>query len=159
MELIKWSDQYATGIPGIDNEHGELIATINSFYSKLTQHSDKDELINILNNIYGTIHAHFMLEERLMKKHGYDEYEEHRDDHVRLLDDIRDITMDLEKTSDFDEQQLKIKLNDWFLIHFKTHDSRLHKLEQLIASHEEANSGFMIGLKKLKARFFKIRSR
>lgn len=154
MELIKWDDKYATGISGIDKEHGELFATINSFYRKLTKDSDKDELINILNDIYGTIHAHFMLEERLMKKHGYDEYEEHRQDHARLLDDIRDITMDLENKSDFDEQTLKTRLNDWFLIHFSTYDSRLHKLEQLIASHQEANSGFIIGLKKLKARFF-----
>lgn len=153
MELIKWSDKFATGISGVDNEHEELIATINSFYLKQSEHSDKDESIHILNNIYGSIHAHFMLEERLMVKHGYDEYEEHKNDHARLLDDIRDITMNLEQTLDFDEQQLKIKLNDWFLIHFKTHDSRLHKLEQLIASHEEANSGFVIGLKKLKARF------
>lgn len=152
MELIEWSDKYATGIPGIDKEHGELIATINSFYSNLTQHSDKDQLINILNDIYGAIHAHFMLEERLMEKHGYDEYEPHRNDHARLLDDIRDITMDLENTSDFDEQLLQTKLSDWFLIHFKTHDSRLHKLEQLIASHEEGAGGLVSGLKKLKAR-------
>lgn len=153
MELIKWSDQFATGISGIDHEHKHLIATINSFYSELTQQPDKDELINVLNDIYGIIHAHFMLEERLMESHGYDEYEEHRDDHARLLDDIRDITMELEKSSDFDELQLKTKLTDWFLIHFKTHDSRLHKLEQLMASHGGANTGFITGLKKLKEIF------
>jgi len=153
MDLIKWSDKYATGIPGVDKEHGDLIATINSFYTKVTQPADKDALINILNDIYATIHAHFMLEERLMQSHGYDEYEAHRGDHARLLDDIRDITIDLEASSDFDEKLLQKKLNDWFLIHFKTHDSRLHKLEQLIASHAQADSGFMHGLKKLKARF------
>lgn len=153
MELIEWNDQFATGIAGIDHEHEELIATINSFYSKLTEDSDKDGLINILNDIYGTIHAHFMLEEKLMKRHGYDHYAEHSDDHARLLDDLRDIAMSLESPSDFNEQQLKIKLNDWFLVHFKTHDSRLHKLEQLIASQSDANKGFMSGLKKLKAMF------
>lgn len=150
MELINWSSKYATGIPGIDNEHRELIESINTFYSKLTQDSDKSELISILNDIYGTIHAHFMLEERLMKKHGYDEYEEHRDDHARLLDDIREITIDIEETSDLDEQQLKKKLSDWFLIHFKTHDSRLHKLEQLIVSHNESDGVFITALKKIK---------
>jgi len=153
MELVEWSDKFATGIAGIDNEHEELIATINSFYSKQAEHPDKNELIYILNNIYGSIHSHFMLEERLMVKHGYDEYEQHRDDHARLLDDIRDMTIELDKTSDFDEQQLKIKLNDWFLVHFKTYDSRLHELERLIANHENVNSGFIGGLKKLKARF------
>ena len=153
MELIEWSDKFATGIAGIDSEHEELIATINSFYSKQTDQSDKDELIDILNNIYGSIHAHFMLEERLMVKHAYDEYEQHRNDHARLLDEIRDMTIELEKTAVFDEQQLKVRLNDWFLIHFKTYDSRLHKLEQLIANHEDFSNSFIAGLKKLKARF------
>ena len=155
MELIEWNDQFATGIAGIDHEHEELIATINSFYSKLTEDSDKDGLINILNDIYGTIHAHFMLEEKLMKRYGYDHYAEHSDDHARLLDDIRDITIALESPSDFDEPQLKIKLNDWFLVHFKTHDSRLHKLEQLITRHEQADNGFISGLKNLKTIFLK----
>jgi len=153
MELIEWSDMFATGIPGVDNEHEELINTINSFYLKQTDHSSKNDLIHILNNIYGSIHAHFMLEERLMVKHGYDEYEKHKNDHARLLDGIRDITLELEQTSDFDEQQLKKKLNDWFMVHFKTYDSRLHKLEQLITSHKKVDHGFMSGLKKLKAQF------
>jgi len=150
MELIKWNEKFATGIPGIDTEHEELIATINSFYSNLSQHSGKAELINILNDIYGTIHAHFMLEERLMERYGYDEYVVHRDDHAKLLDDIREMTIDFETTSDFDEELLKKKLNDWFLIHFKTHDSRLHKLEKLIASQKQADSKAITSLNKLK---------
>ncbi len=128
MELIKWSNDYATGIAGIDSEHEELIAMINSFYSKQTLSFDKDELINILNNIYGAIHAHFMLEEKIMIKRAFDQYEEHKNDHARLLDDIRDITLELEQTSGFVEQNLKMKLNDWFLTHFKTFDARLHNL-------------------------------
>ena len=149
MELIKWSDKFATGIPGIDSEHQGLIETINSLYVKHQSDADKDELINILNNIYGSIHAHFMLEEKLMVKNSYDKYEEHRDDHARLLDDIRDITTELEQTSNLDEQQLKSKLNDWFLVHFKTHDSKLHKLEQLIASHKKEKGGILSSVKKL----------
>jgi len=131
MKLIEWNDQFATGISGVDHEHEELISGINSFYSKLTQQPDKNELVDILNDIYGTIHAHFMLEENVMKKYAYDEYEQHRDDHARLLDDIRDIITDLENTLDFDEQQLQARLTDWFLIHFKSFDSRLHRLERL----------------------------
>lgn len=153
MALIEWNDQFATGISGIDHEHQELVATINSFYSKLNQDPDKDSLIAILNDIYGIIHAHFMLEERLMVKHSYDAYAEHRDDHARLLDDLRDITIDLETPSNFNEEKLKLTLNDWFLNHFKTHDSRLHKLEQLIANHAESTNGFTFLLKKLKALF------
>ena len=149
MELIKWSDKFATGIAAIDSEHEEMIASINSFYLKQNEDSNTDELVNILNNIYGAIHSHFMLEERLMKKHGYAEYEDHKNDHAKLLDDIRELTMELEHTSKLDEEQLKIKLNDWFMIHFKTFDSNLHQLEKLIAGNKNATSGLVSRLKKL----------
>ena len=149
MELIKWSDKFATGIAAIDSEHEEMIASINSFYLKQNEDSNTDELVNILNNIYGAIHSHFMLEERLMKKHGYAEYEDHKNDHAKLLDDIRDLTMELEHTSKLDEEQLKTKLNDWFMIHFKTFDSKLHLLEKLIADNKNATGGLVSRLKKL----------
>lgn len=128
MELIKWSDRFAIGISGVDHEHQELINSINSFCLNLEQDTAKDELINILNNIYATIHSHFMLEEKEMKKNAYDEYKQHRDEHAELLDEIRGFAIDLESSSDFDPQQLKQKLTDWFLIHFKTYDARLHKM-------------------------------
>lgn len=128
MELIKWNDQFATGIPGVDHEHEELIASINSFCLSLKHDSAKDELINILNNIYATIHSHFMLEEKVMKKNAYDEYEQHRSEHAELLDGIRDLTMELESSFDFDPHKFSQKLTIWFLTHFKTHDARLHKL-------------------------------
>jgi hemerythrin-like metal-binding protein len=149
MELLEWRDEFATGISGIDFEHEELINSINAFYSRLTQRTEKHVLINILNEIYGAIYSHFMLEEKLMEKNGYDEYEEHRKDHMRLLDDIRDITTELEKTSEYDEDKLREKLGEWFSIHFKTYDARLHKLEQLIASQGSRSGGLMSSFKKV----------
>ncbi|MCK5387312.1 MAG: hemerythrin family protein [Gammaproteobacteria bacterium] len=128
MELIKWSDQFATGISGVDHEHEALIESINSFCLNLEQDSAKDELINSLNNIYATIHSHFMLEEKVMKKNAYDEYQQHRDEHAELLDDIRDLIIELESSLDFNPQKFSQKLTIWFLTHFKTHDARLHKL-------------------------------
>lgn len=149
MELIEWSDKFATGVPAIDSEHEELINSINSFYHKQKEGIDKSGSVQILNDIYASIHAHFMLEERLMQKNAYVEYEQHKNDHARLLDDLRDITMELEETSQLDEQQLKNKLNDWFMVHFKTFDSRLHKLEQLIATNKATKSSFITHLKNL----------
>jgi len=148
MKLLEWRDEFATGISGVDYEHEELINSINTFYSKLTEDSSKEVLVNTLNDIYADIYAHFSLEEKLMEKSGYDEFEQHRDDHMRLLDDIRDITTELEDTSEYDEEQLRKKLGDWFSVHFQTHDARLHKLEKLLAS-QESSGGFMSSLKKL----------
>ena len=154
MSLIKWREEFETGISGVDHEHQELVALINSFYVALINNTNKDKLVNGLNDIYGAIYSHFMLEENMMEKYSYDQYQQHHDDHVNLLDDLRDITDELEASDKFDEEQLKTKLSDWFSIHFKTHDARLHKLEELIASGKADDHTIKSFLKNAKDSLF-----
>ena len=134
MALIEWRDDFNTGISGVDHEHQELIASINSFYAALDNSVDKENLVDRLNDIYSAIYSHFVLEEKLMEKYNYDQYEQHHGNHVNLLDDIRDITDELETSQFFDDQHLKEVLNNWFSVHFRTHDARLHHLQELIES-------------------------
>ena len=129
MALIEWREEYSTGIAGVDYEHQELIKLINSVYEMLSDSSEKIRIIGCLGDIYGSISSHFALEERWMEQHNYDDYEAHRSDHERLLDDIGDITDDVEASHEFNEEQLRERLSNWFLNHFKTHDARLHKFE------------------------------
>ena len=135
MALIEWRDEFCTGVPGVDYEHQELIRQINAIYALIDDKADKESVIDGLGDIYGSISAHFALEERMMERHKYDHYNEHQADHERLLDDIQDITEAYEKASELDDEGLKQRLNDWFKIHFATHDSRLHALAHLI-NHE-----------------------
>lgn len=142
MALIEWRDEFCTGIPGVDFEHEELINQVNSIYTLIDRNADKESVIDGLGDIYGSISAHFALEEQMMEKHGYDHFKEHQADHERLLDDIRDITDEYEAATELDDQKFKQKLNDWFQLHFKTHDSRLHNLANLI-SHDHVDESTM----------------
>jgi hemerythrin len=142
MALIKWREEFCTGIPGVDFEHEELINQVNAIYELIDHKADKESVIDSLGDIYGSISAHFALEEQMMEKHGYDQYKEHQADHERLLDDIRDITDEFEAATELDDQKFKQKLNDWFQLHFKTHDSRLHNLANLI-SHDKVDESTM----------------
>lgn len=142
MALIEWREEFCTGIPGVDFEHEELIEQINSIYALIDNKADKESVIDSLGDIYGSISAHFALEEQMMEKHGYDKYKEHQADHERLLDDIRDITDEFEVATELADSKLKQKLDDWFLMHFKKHDSRLHKLENLM-SHKKVGETTM----------------
>ena len=135
MALIEWRDEFCNGVPGVDYEHQELIRQINAIYALIDDKADKESVIDGLGDIYGSISAHFALEERMMERHKYDHYKEHQADHERLLDDIQDITEAYEKASELDDEGFKQRLNDWFKIHFATHDSRLHALAHLI-NHE-----------------------
>ena len=135
MALIEWRDDFCTGVPGVDYEHQELIRQINAIYALIDDKADKESVIDGLGDIYGSISAHFALEEQMMERHKYDHYKEHQADHERLLDDIQEITEAYEQASELDDEGLKQRLNDWFQIHFATHDSRLHALAHLI-NHE-----------------------
>jgi len=135
MALIEWREEFCTGVPGVDYEHQQLVKEINAIYTLVDDNADKETVIDSLGDIYGSISAHFALEEQMMEKHKYDHFKEHQADHERLLDDIRDITEEYEQASELDAARFKQKLNDWFQLHFSTHDARLHGLAHLI-DHE-----------------------
>lgn len=145
MPLIEWRDEYRTGIGGVDYEHEELIRQINAVYDAVENRGEREHVIDSLGEIYGSIAAHFALEEQLMLRHRYEHYPEHRADHNRLLDDIRDITEEFERSVELDDDRLRQKLADWFQQHFKTHDSRLHKMSGM-REHEPVSQSTMKGL-------------
>ena len=62
-----------------------------------------------------------------MRERRYDKYADHKADHERLLDEIREIMEFYEASATYDEPALAERLNDWFMVHFKTKDARLHK--------------------------------
>jgi hemerythrin-like metal-binding protein len=145
MALIEWREEFCTGMPGVDHEHEQLIEQVNEVYAMIDDNADRESVIDCLGDIYGSISAHFALEEQMMEKHGYDQYQEHRADHERLLDDIRDITEEFESADELDKDRFKQRLNDWFQLHIQTHDSRLHKLANLV-SHEQVDESTMKSL-------------
>jgi hemerythrin len=153
MALVKWRDEYCTGISDIDYDHEQMIELINSLYILLENQSEKQRILNCLGDIYANIATHFMLEELTMKKNDYDQYELHKSDHNQLLDDIYDIKENFEKSDRLNNQDLEDKMDNWFIIHFKTHDARLHKLGQEMASKADNISIFSSLFKKAKKSF------
>ncbi len=129
MALIKWSKDFETGVQDVDHEHQELVALLNDLHSKLSGDGDHETISGFLGEVFAKISAHFALEETMMRKHRYDEYEAHKADHEKLLDDIRDI-MDAHESGEYAnyDDMLSKAVHDWFVTHFKTKDARLHKL-------------------------------
>jgi len=130
MPLFEWKKQFETGIASIDHEHKELIGVINDLYSKLSDGCPVEDIEYFLGEIHALIEAHFALEEKIMRDTGYAEYTGHKEDHDRLLEDIRDIMEGLEnETADFDlRPELAERINNWFANHFSTKDRHLHKM-------------------------------
>ena len=129
MTLVDWRDEFRIGIESVDHEHETLIRLLNELHAQLAADADKDEVIEFLGEVFAKIAAHFALEETIMRGRGYDQYADHKADHERLLDGIRDIMDDYEAGAYTDySAALSAHLRDWFTEHFKTKDARLHKM-------------------------------
>lgn len=127
MTLIEWRKEFELGVPDVDAEHKELVDLINETYAELQSGRSKNTILDFLGEIFAKISAHFALEESIMRKHGYDQYVEHKTDHEHLLDDIRDIMDDYEDGVVPSEEDLAQRLSAWFSDHFRSKDARLHK--------------------------------
>ena len=129
MALIEWRREFETGVAEVDHEHQELVALINQLHAELGGAGSKETVARFLGEVFARISAHFALEETVMRKHHYDEYQAHKAEHEALLDEIRDIMDDYEAGAYTDAgQALASTVRDWFVNHFKTKDARLHRL-------------------------------
>ena len=126
MTLLQWREEFRVGIEEVDFEHRELIGLINATHAQAGAGASPESLDRALGDIHSAISAHFALEEKVMRGRRYDAVDEHKADHERLLDDIRDIMDEVARHGVFDEAAFGQRLADWFGVHFRTHDARFH---------------------------------
>lgn len=126
MSLLEWHEEYSVGVEDVDHEHQEMIELINQVHEELQDPRSGVGVDRFLGEIFARISAHFALEERIMQEARYEEYSAHKEDHEKLLDELRDLMEDYEARKKLNEVILGRTLSDWFGIHFRTFDARLH---------------------------------
>jgi hemerythrin len=126
MSLLQWVSGYSLGIASVDHEHRQMIEMINHIYEHMERSGSSDAIEAGLEDIYAGIAAHFALEERYMREAGYAEYEAHKENHEKLLDEIRELMDCFADDPKAGRKRLKRSLARWFGVHFSTFDARLH---------------------------------
>lgn len=126
MKFIEWNDKFSVGIASVDHEHRQLIELIGAFQRKIEKDDSVDTKLEYLGETYAQISAHFALEEKLMREFQYERYEDHKADHEKLLDQLRDIMDATEDDLEIDNDTLGTKLETWFSRHFQEKDAHLH---------------------------------
>ena len=126
MASLEWKQEYSVGNAAVDHEHEHMIEQINQLYEQLNHPLDAQTIEAMLGDIQADISAHFALEELLMREAGYAEYENHKEDHEDLLDQIHDLMFSFAEDPETGRELLVNKLSDWFGRHFASFDARLH---------------------------------
>ena len=127
MSLITWKDEFSVGVAAVDLEHRELIELINGLDAGMREYATQTTVVETLGEIYARISAHFALEEKIMRKAGYDGFTTHKQDHERLLDELADVIDSVDDAGRYDRAGLSHDLDRWFSDHFQTHDAKLHR--------------------------------
>ena len=127
--LIKWRDEFSLGIAAVDHEHRELVSLVNEVLIAMDQELDSDKVLDALGEVYAKISAHFALEELHMRRESYHEYMIHKEDHERLLDEIRELMDAYEDGEYLENREVFIsEITEWFVSHFSSMDAKLHDI-------------------------------
>lgn len=119
---IKWNDNYAIGIPIIDEQHRSIVATINSLYYFLRLGQEDKMLDAIVEMLVQYTIIHFRTEETLLDAAGYPEFTGHREMHRELADRTRQIALDSHVRRDGEE--VLVFLRSWWLGHINEEDRK-----------------------------------
>lgn len=82
---IEWNHKYELGVPQIDNQHKELFEAINNILESVEKGGGRAEVAGLLKFLEDYVIKHFSLEEALMKKHSYPNYDNHKTQHAVFM--------------------------------------------------------------------------
>ena len=123
---LQWDDSFLIGIDELDFEHRRLIDDLNRLLRELAAHDDKRGIEQCLGDIYARMHAHFALEERVMRINKYADYAEHKSEHEDLLANFTEAMLTFINAGDIDSGGLvEDDLSRWLMQHILTSDRQM----------------------------------
>ena len=123
MTLIKFGKEQKIGIKEFDDQHKEIIDSVNLLYDH--KDHEKKEILESLNTILEKLKYHFDREESFMKEHHVSQFISHKLEHDRALSRFSEYYRGLKSSkSDFDTEVL-FTLKNWLEHHLVKKDSKL----------------------------------
>ncbi len=137
MRFFKWSNELATGIRIIDEQHREVGRLINVFLEHCVDVGcERDDLIKTFKHLHLYCIEHFGLEEELMESYGFGGSAAHCRAHRKFRDWVEETESHLGRQDLTTGLILKINyaLVEHLEVHFRTMDRRLTDHLRKVAS-------------------------
>ena len=125
MTYLAWSEELAVGNTFIDNDHKKLIDMVNRLHSLMNEGKGKEVLDKVLHNLVTYTKEHFRREEDLMRSLHFPGYQDHKDEHDKLLKQVLDLQQKFESGAATLSIQVLHFLRDWLINHIGKSDVAL----------------------------------
>ena len=90
MKPFELTTDLLTGIEEIDNQHRKLLSWAN-FLAFDDADTTDHKVTETLDNLQGYVAYHFQSEEEAMDKNNYDNLEKHKNQHIRLMNEVNEL--------------------------------------------------------------------
>ena len=129
-----WKDSMAVDNGVIDNDHRHLIEIMDGLMILVSSRAPQGAVIAMMGALRDFAQKHFEREEALQQAAGYPGFEEHRQVHARLMDDLRSYIENLSSFScaDLTPEQCKERMHEmkrfltrWLIAHILGEDVKL----------------------------------
>lgn len=124
MGLVKWDNSYSVGVREMDEQHLVLIDLINTFYDRIGKGVRKENFTTLLQGLKEYAEMHFSLEEDYMLLFGFDGYQEHKQEHEKLLVKIKAFETKLAQGELILSYDVLSFLSLWLVDHMKGVDKK-----------------------------------
>lgn len=120
--FVEWSEEMEYSVPFMDEQHRGLVDLVNRTINALSAAEDSPAVARQLDELIRATKVHFATEESHMDVLNGEEAARHRQQHVRLLDELMRIratfeTQGLSQTTQW--------VRDWLLVHIRHSDPLL----------------------------------
>jgi hemerythrin-like metal-binding protein len=121
---ITWAKKYNIGIKEIDDQHRHYIYLVHKIKTSVYQKKPKEEIGNLIDEVFNHVSKHFATEEEYFDKFHYNRAKEHINEHRKLTVKALDFKYR------FEEEGMKITpdfmdfLENWMADHIYKHDKK-----------------------------------
>ncbi|MDH5655957.1 MAG: bacteriohemerythrin [Spirochaetia bacterium] len=122
------SEELMVGQKVMDSQHKEFFKRLNTLIVAAASNKNQKEIQSFIRFLSDYIQTHLSMEERLMQKYGYKEFEGHKSQHdyfrkvyTEIMDDFSNGKLSL---SDF-VKRLEKEVGEWFENHIQKVDKLL----------------------------------
>lgn len=121
---IEWKDDLAVGIAEIDNQHKELFKKVGDLFDACNAGKGKEQIDGVIKYLQDYVVLHFGSEEKLQKQHNYPEYQAHKAQHDKFIEDFLALKEKIDKNgvTGLTIVQLNQVLVDWLIKHIRKTD-------------------------------------
>jgi hemerythrin-like metal-binding protein len=121
MNDLEWKNEYSVGISAVDFQHRRILDCITSILGGPTD-DDKLRAEAEIIKLLGLLQEHFAVEESMMQRLSYPEFEQHTKEHRQFNADVHDLAQkSLRTKAGVSREAIKIA-HKWLIEHIMTSD-------------------------------------